>query len=43
MDRGDWQAIVHGVARVKHDFMTKLPPQIRKGHFKDAENVSDFT
>ena len=23
MDRGAWQAIVHGVARVKHDLGTK--------------------
>ena len=23
MDRGTWQAIVHGVARVGHDFVTK--------------------
>ena len=26
MDRGAWQAIVHGVARVRHDLTTKLPP-----------------
>ena len=25
-DRGDWQATVHGVARVRHDLVTKLPP-----------------
>ena len=25
-NRGAWQAIVHGVARVGHDFMIKLPP-----------------
>ena len=31
MDRGAWQAIVHGVARVRHDLVTKLPPQY---HFK---------
>ena len=23
MDRGAWQAIVHGVARVRHDLVTK--------------------
>ena len=27
MDRGDWQATVHGVARVGHDLANK-PPQI---------------
>ena len=26
MDRGTWQAIVHGVARVGHDLATKPPP-----------------
>ena len=26
MDRGAWQATVHGVARVGHDWATKLPP-----------------
>ena len=25
MDRGVWQATVHGVARVKHDLAAKLP------------------
>ena len=29
MDRGAWQAIVHGVARVRHDLVTK-PPQGKK-------------
>ena len=24
MDRGAWQAIVHGVTRVRHDLVTKL-------------------
>ena len=27
MDRGAWQATVHGVARVGHDLATKLPPR----------------
>ena len=28
MDRGAWQATVHGVARVEHNLVTKpLPPQ----------------
>ena len=26
MDRGAWQAMVHGVARVGHDLATKPPP-----------------
>ena len=26
MDRGAWQATVHGVARVRHDLVTKPPP-----------------
>ena len=26
MDRGAWQATVHGVARVGHDLVTKSPP-----------------
>ena len=26
MDRGAWQAIVHGVARVGRDLATKPPP-----------------
>ena len=29
VDRGAWQATIHGVARVGHDFATKpLPPSI---------------
>ena len=34
MDRGDWQAKVHGIARVRHDLATKSPPgsHIMKGH-----------
>ena len=27
MDRGAWQATVHGVTRVRHDLVTKPPPQ----------------
>ena len=27
MDKGAWQATVHGVSRVGHDLATKLPPQ----------------
>ena len=26
MDRGAWQARVHGVTRVGHDLLTKPPP-----------------
>ena len=26
MDRGAWQATVHGVARIGHDLVTKPPP-----------------
>ena len=26
MDRGAWQAVVHGVARVGHDLVTKPTP-----------------
>ena len=26
MDRGAWQATVHGVTRVRHDLVTKPPP-----------------
>ena len=26
MDRGAWQATVHGVARIIHDLVTKPPP-----------------
>ena len=26
MDRGAWQAAVHGVARVRHNLLTKPPP-----------------
>ena len=28
MDREAWRAIVHGVARVDHNLMTKPPPNI---------------
>ena len=37
MDRGAWQAVVHGVARVGHDLATKLQPhdQWNRAFFKD--------
>ena len=28
MDRGAWQATIHGVARVRHDLATKPPPPL---------------
>ena len=31
MDRGAWQAIVHGVARVRHDLVTQ--PETEYNHF----------
>ena len=37
MDRGAWQATVHGVTRVGHDLVTKPPPHSRvKGWGKNA-------
>ena len=30
MDRGAWQATVHGVTRVGHDLVTKPPPYFYK-------------
>ena len=32
MDRGAWQATVHGVARVGRDLVTKPPPPPRYGY-----------
>ena len=37
MDRGDWQATVHGVTRVGHNLVTK--PTTIKTHFADKEPV----
>ena len=34
MDRGTWQATIHGVARVGHDLATK-PPHVKKGSFSN--------
>ena len=31
MDRGAWQATVHGVERVGHDLTTKPPPIVVDG------------
>ena len=33
MDRGAWQAAVHGVTRVRHYFESKLPPE---GHMPNS-------
>ena len=33
MDRGAWQAIVHGVSRVGHDLVTKPPPHAKDTSF----------
>ena len=30
MDRGAWWARVHGVATVRHNLVTKLPPEVFK-------------
>ena len=32
MDRGAWQATVHGVARVGHDLVTNPPPPSMSSH-----------
>ena len=37
MDRGAWQATVHGVAGVGHGIQTKPPPQRRKMKFKPVK------
>ena len=36
MDRGAWQATVHGVARVGHDLVTKSPLPLRSRILKDC-------
>ena len=35
MDRGAWQATVHGVTRVGHNLATKLPPPPPLGHLPE--------
>ena len=37
MDRGIWQATLHGVTRDGHDLVTKAPPA------ENIEHLSDFT
>ena len=40
MDRGAWQVTVHGVSRVRRDFVTESPPNITlKHHFNHFKNV----
>ena len=33
MGRGDWQATIHGIARVGHDLATKAPPPSFRCYF----------
>ena len=33
MDGGAWKATLHGIARVRHDLVTKPPPREIKTHF----------
>ena len=41
MNRGAWQAIVHGVARVRHNLATKsLPPN--QNHSSLQRNIIEF-
>ena len=39
MDRGAWQATVHGVTRVSHDLATKQPPTTVNLHCKNTLNL----
>ena len=39
VDRGAWQATVNGIARVRHDLVTKPPPSHRIIH-EQSENFS---
>ena len=51
MDRGAWQATVHGVTRVRHDLATKPPPPAEVGNLisssssysKSSLNIWKFT
>ena len=38
-DRGAWQAMVHGVTRVRHDLATKSPPPGYPGLSEWAQGV----
>ena len=39
MDRGAWQAIVHGVTRVGQDLVTKPPPPPRKPRYTAVKSL----
>ena len=39
IDRGAWQVTVHGVARVRHDLVTKPPPLIHATTWMIFENI----
>ena len=39
-DRGIWQATVHGVARVRHNLVTKPPPAPPPGNWDPASHVT---
>ena len=40
MDRGTWQATVHGVTRVGHNLGTKPPPLVIFSRIQVSVNVS---
>ena len=42
MDRGAWQATVHGVARVGHDLAAKPPPQPINNMIVSGEQPRDL-
>ena len=41
MDRGAWQAIVHGITRVRHDLASKPPPISKVGR-NTTQNYPDW-
>ena len=42
MDRGAWQATVHGVSRVGHDLVTKSPPTCKQTYRLLQTPVASF-
>ena len=40
-DRGAWQARVHGIARVRHDLVTKPPPPPHQTGIIPKEQVTE--
>ena len=42
MDRGTWQATVHGVTRVRHDLATKPPPPLVKNRWSSFSSVTQL-